>query len=85
MYTYKLADLTATELSRRITRIRKDTHGKKLRTEVIQSVEEHLEELKRTPEKGQRNQVLPCSNQIGSIDHFVFSFVVLTLGILTLV
>lgn len=34
------------ELSRRISRVRKETHGERLRTEIIQIVKGRLEELK---------------------------------------
>jgi len=35
-----------TELSRRISRIRKEVHGEKLRNEIVQIVKRRLEELK---------------------------------------
>jgi len=40
-----------TELSRRISRIGKETHGEKLRTEIIRIVKGRLEELKGTQTK----------------------------------
>jgi len=39
------------ELSRRIGRIRKETHGEKLRSEIIQAVKGRLDELKGTQTK----------------------------------
>ena len=39
------------ELSRRISRIRKEVHGEKIRTEIIQTVKARLEELKGTQTK----------------------------------
>lgn len=39
------------ELSRRISRIRKEAHGEKLRNEIIQIIKARLEELKGTQQK----------------------------------